>query len=168
MKLIALLCLLALPAAAQTYCNYTVGNSDATYPATNQFDVPSNTLFKVEGMAGDYSYLDMLVQYHESTNWLYLPVCDSSATPIFSKVLGPAKIQLVGYNAEYGPVVLLASFTPVNTTPDLSGYGVQPNGRVATVALETSTNLTTWQATTNGTYAATNRAAFYRLKLEVN
>jgi hypothetical protein len=63
---------------------------------------------------------------------------------------------------------LLAEFDPVNTAPDLSGLAVQPAGHVANVQIESSTNLTVWQSAAPGTYPATNAAAFYRLKFDLN
>lgn len=64
--------------------------------------------------------------------------------------------------------MLTGTLEPVNVTPALQGYGVQPNGKSATVQLQTSADLINWQTATNGTYPATNAAAFYRLTMIVN
>jgi hypothetical protein len=168
MKLIALICLFALPAAAQTYVNFKLFDFDATHHASVEFDVPTNTIFKEEALTDPIMSDNLYVQYPEATNWVALLTADSSYGINYPKVLGPAKIQFQAYSPDAVPQVLLASFTPVNTTPALSGYGVQPNGRAATVALETSADLKTWQVATNGTYPATNAAAFYRINFQVN
>ena len=68
----------------------------------------------------------------------------------------------------YLPYSVLLKMETVNTVPSLQGYAVQPNGKTATVKLQTSTDLNNWTPATNGIYPATNRAAFYRLDFQVN
>jgi len=171
MKIIALLCLLALPAFGQTYFNYKLTNWDnLNSDAQVVFDVPSNSVFTAVAVTASNA-AGLESQYPESTNWIQLLYSDSGVA--FSgpspKVLGPAKIRFsgMGENSRNDIAVLLGKFETVNTTPALAGYGVQPNGKTATVSLETSADLQTWQTATNGTYPATNAAAFYRLKMDV-
>jgi hypothetical protein len=63
---------------------------------------------------------------------------------------------------------LIAEFDAVNTTPAIQGFGVQPANSVAQISLETSTDLKTWQTTTNGNYGLTNAARFFRMDMSIS
>jgi hypothetical protein len=53
----------------------------------------------------------------------------------------------------------------VNTTLPAQGVIVQPAGSGASISLQTSTNLTTWAAASNGVYPATDKNRFFRMSL---
>jgi len=62
----------------------------------------------------------------------------------------------------------LVKFEAVNTTPAIAGFAVQPANNSVAIALETSTDLTTWSPAPNGTYGKTNLARFFRMNLSVS
>jgi len=180
MKTLLTVLLLAIAAQgrAQTYCQITVTNFnfDGRYysQTTSNLDVPAGTLFTVintyESDGNFNGYGGVSAEYPQTTNQIYIQIGSlngySGGEP---KVLGPCTIHFTcdGNSSRGDIAVLIGKLETVNITPALTGYGVQPNGKTATVQLQTSTDLTTWTTATNGTYAATNSAAFYRMKLEI-
>jgi hypothetical protein len=83
-------------------------------------------------------------------------------------VLGPATVNLLGsFRDTNSAAMCLIKLEAVNATPDIRGFAVQPAKSSATIALETSTNLTSWTPASNGIYSATNSARFFRMNLSV-
>jgi hypothetical protein len=168
---LALLCLVAAALHAQTYANFKLTSfpySAGYYVCSTNVAVPTNTIARIinfeftSGIVGGVVTVQYAGQpamtFPDSSQWLNFPI------------MGPCTVTVTASSssATGNFVVVLTQFDTVNTTPFLQGYAVQPNGHTASVALEASTNLTTWTATTNGTYAATNKAQFYRLSMTVN
>jgi len=167
--------LIACSAFGQTYINIPLT------PAlpNNSIVVPTNTVFHLvhvrttdvtgalatpgpTGTAGvTYS-----VDYPNLPTMSY---SDQDLAPYLSlPVLGPATVNLLGsFRDTNGAAMCLVMLEPVNTTPALVGFAVQPAKNSATIALETSTNLMTWTPATNGTYGATNSARFFRMNFSV-
>jgi len=155
---------------AQTYVNYKLTSfawNGSSYVASTNIIVPTNTLLTVRSMGAspNISSAVLTLQYpgaaaivdSDPTTWLNYPV------------LGPVTGTITASSSSSSGnfANMLVEFDTANTTPLLQGYAVQPNGRSATILLESSTNLATWTTATNGTYAATNRAMFYRLNFSV-
>lgn len=192
-RLLFVLLFISVTVYGQTYARYSINDWILQSIGTNQYspyniqanytnglviNVPENTIFKCFILSGNAGG-SVDVKFPESTEKLYIG--DSSDPQYFYSdipILGPATVYFNGtfsrtgnvsngLSTNNGLVCLIGQFTQVNVTPALQGYAVQPNGKTATVQLQTSTDLTTWQTATNGTYPATNQAAFYRLKMEV-
>lgn len=172
-KLIALACLLTLAqiASAQTYenlyltqFNYAAG----VYVASTNIVIPTNVVAKILNLAAS----DAVNSGSINVQYAGQPIITSSDPSQWVNwpLMGPCTVTIsaASTSASGNFAVALAQFQTVNTTPNLQGYAVQPNGKTATVAMESSTNLINWASATNGTYSATNRAQFYRLKMSVN
>jgi hypothetical protein len=87
----------------------------------------------------------------------------SSSLP--QPVLGPASLSFETATAQAnGHTLLLLEVRDVNTTPTPGGM-VQPSGMAATLRLETSTNLTTWETVAATNYPAPSAARFFRTSL---
>ena len=149
---------------AQTFVNYVIPNSGLSY-STNVV-VPTNTIAKIV----DFNYTGSLTSAVGTLTYAGAPSF-TSVYPAWlnTPVMGPVMLNLTvkSQTASGNAFFLLAEFDAVNTTPELAGFAVQPNGKPASITLETSTNLTTWATATNGTYPATNRAQFYRMNFNV-
>jgi len=154
---IFILALLAITcrAGGQTFVNYHL-----TATVTN-IVVPTNTLLKIVSLSHppsendgcDVNYTALPNKYHYALGF--------TGTGLPS-VLGPASITFYP-----GDRVVLAELDVVNVQPS-TGFAVQPAASGATIALETSTNLTTWDTATNGNYDGTQAARFFRLNLQMN
>jgi hypothetical protein len=150
---------------AQTFADYTVTNGESLV-----FSVPSNTIFKVLNLVGNGgSYSLLYVQYpSETTNiWRKLYGSAAMANDTHTPVLGPALIKLEGMD-QYLPSHLITEFDPVNITPSGSIGAAQMPGTVASVALQSSTNLTKWQnVSTNASALSSNSPVkFFRVQLQ--
>lgn len=160
MKMIlSLLAACALSASAQTYFKQWFTNwSDTT--CTNSFTVGTNQLATLATVApSSLSYgLLLRVTYPEGETVMG----HKTASPI----LGPCVVQSEIESIEPNPVVLLWKLETVNTT-DAGNLAVQPAGLSATVRLQTSTNLATWQTMTNASFGPTNGNRFFRLSLSI-
>lgn len=122
--------------------------------------VPTNVLATVVNLqAGNY----VSSMYAGDTNLYDVAYFDSTARFATVPVLGPATLV---FDTNFNSARALIKFEPVNVVP-VGTYAVQPNAHQASVALQSSTDLVNWQATTNGTYLATNSAIFYRVALAV-
>jgi len=170
MKLLAALILLSFSTQvkAQTYFYVSIQTNyyGGYYPAV---DVPTNTLCKLLNANANAisfgAYSSPLFSNSITGNIEQISSFGVGTSPGNSLCLGPGKIFLWKGGV---PNDLLLEFDTVNTTPSLQGYAVQPNGKTATIQLQTSSDLTNWQPATNGTYPATNSAAFYRMSLQMN
>jgi hypothetical protein len=151
---------------AQTYVNFSTNNYSGTV-AVLSFTIPTNTIVKLLNLNGSDSIFAVGATY-QPQGW---PIThDSDATVLYNlPVIGPATATLLyTSNVTSGNYAsALVEFDAVNTTPQSAGFLVQPNGHQATVLLQESTNLTAWTSITNGTFPATNRAAFYRINFTV-
>lgn len=158
---------------SQNYPNYTRNN----YTNQLSFSVPTNTIFRGTIISGE-GYAYVFVKFPESAELIQIGSSGETPETLHNRpILGPATVYFDGWSSTIlqtngtesakGSVSLLAEFSSVNVTPELQGYAVQPNGKTASVQLETSADLKTWTQTTNGIYPATNQAAFYRLKMDV-
>ena len=164
LALFAVITFACLSVHAQTFVNYVVPNSGLNY-STNVV-VPTNTIAKIL----DFNYTGSLTSAVVTLTYAGVPSF-TSVYPAWlnTPVMGPVTLNLTvkSQTASGNALFLLAQFDVVNTTPELAGFAVQPNGKTASIKLETSTNLTTWITATNGTYPATNRAQFYRMNFNV-
>jgi hypothetical protein len=82
-----------------------------------------------------------------------------------SPFLGPCTLQVSFHGSAGAAGVLLMQYDVVNATLPAQGVIVQPAGSGAAVSLQSSTNLTTWAAATNGVYSATGQNRFFRMGL---
>jgi hypothetical protein len=87
-----------------------------------------------------------------------------------SVVLGPAKVKLetTGFVQNPEAAVAVLEIVPVNlpTTP-VGNTVIQPAGYPINIALESSTNLTTWGVATNGAYPSSESHRFFRMNLQI-
>jgi hypothetical protein len=167
MKTLALLAIVAfacLCGQAKTFVNYIVPNSGLNY-STNVI-VPTNTIAKIV----NFNYAGSLTSAVVTITYAGTPTF-ASVYPAWlnTPIMGPVTLNVAvkSQTPTGNAFFALAEFDPVNTTPQLAGFAVQPNGKTASITLESSTNLTTWTTATNGTYPATNRAQFYRMNFNV-
>lgn len=166
--------MVACSALGQTYFNVPL---TPTSPS-NSIVVPTNTVFHLlhvrttdpSGALGTPGPLG-ITQIILAVDYPNLPTMRYAQddTPSFSlPVLGPATANLLGsFSDTNSAVMCLVKLEAVNATPDIRGFAVQPAKSSATIALETSTNLTIWTPATNGNYSATNSARFFRMNLSV-
>jgi hypothetical protein len=162
----------SLAASAQTFVNYKVTTFDTNGIGSVTFNVPTNTLFKVKSWGPTASQPSLIAIYPESTNQVYyqLGLWGGYGSTLNPEILGPATVIYTGgwpYQTTGGILILMGEFDVVNTAPALTGFAVQPNGQGASIQLQTSTDLTTWCAATNGTYDASAAARFYRMAFQV-
>jgi hypothetical protein len=179
MKIILSLLLFASMSHAQTFVNYKISqwkpiapNTDSTdYTNLISIEVPQNTLLKIVSITGiDDSESHGKVFYPESETGWQFPLVTYSANQPKPPVefLGSCRVTYSVRVYDSNQVVsILARFDTVNQSPDVRGLAVQPASKGASVELQTSADLQTWNTATNGTYPATNSAQFYRLKMSV-
>ena len=161
-------------AHGQTYTRYAVTNfvaNGGNYVATTNITVGANMSAMVSALWATTN-LDYLggggfvwkVQYPESSQWCYLWGNTSSGTP--STVVGPCTIQLVctSINNNSPTAFFILQTAPVNVSPAPIGV-VQPLSQTVTVALQSSTDLTSWSTATNGVYGGTDSYRFFRVNL---
>ncbi|HEY5042818.1 MAG TPA: hypothetical protein VIK53_12535 [Verrucomicrobiae bacterium] len=154
--IVGLLAVLATTLNAQTFVNFQVSN------AGTNFWVPTNTLVKLlnyQTVGGTY---EATVKYPSSTNEFLVELGAENYTTSRPFILGPATIIFPP-----GESFVLMELDPVNVSPSISGLAVQPSNSGASIALETSTDLKTWQATTNGIYDKSSAARFFRMNLSI-
>jgi hypothetical protein len=165
--------MIASSALGQTYLNIPLTPASPN----NSFVVPTNTVFHVlhvrttdpsgagAQQGGDPTAIAFNVDYPNLPTMHY---AQDDALVFSLPVLGPATVALQGiFHDTNSAVMCLVKLEAVNATPDIRGFAVQPAKSSATIALETSTNLTNWTPATNGTYSATNSARFFRMNLSV-
>jgi hypothetical protein len=140
---------------AQNYFTFEISTNGAV------LEIPANTLATIIN-----AQFDQIVSYKNPFGETNFMADDSTRINYPACYLGPSSLIFGQVSSFNGFAVI--KFETVNTTPSLQGYGVQPNGKAATVEMQTSSDLTTWTTATNGTYPATNSAAFYRLKMQIN
>lgn len=80
-------------------------------------------------------------------------------------VTGPARVLLFGGSVGNAPAICTFRITP-DAYPPTGTVVIPPVEGGGVVQLECSTNLLTWQATTNGVYTNLPTAKFFRLTLE--
>jgi hypothetical protein len=150
------LLVVALGAESQTFLNFN-------YPQNGtNFSVPKNSVLKIiNWQAGVESFA---VTYPFSTNEFRFNLNLHGNQP---EILGPATLNLYDSVGDYTQSVFLFELDPVNVAPMSSGFTVQPANSGASICLETSTNLTTWTACTNGVYGSDVAARFFRMNLEL-
>jgi hypothetical protein len=161
-------------ALGQTYFNIPL---TPTSPS-NSVVVPTNTVFHLlhiratdpagaNGTPGPTGITQVIFNV-DYPNLPTMPYVQADAPNFSLPVLGPATVNLqAGFHDASSAIMCLVKLESVNATPDLRGFAVQPAKSSATIALETSTNLTNWAPATNGTYSATNSARFFRMNLSV-
>jgi hypothetical protein len=150
----------AVAARAQTFVNFHVPAAGTNFCAPT-FCVPTNTLAKFVSFQNYYPE-DLFFNYPSSTNEFAFETFGETPSPTLT-VLGPAIITFW----HPGEGFVLIELDAVNTTPAISGFAVQPSNAGASIALETSTNLTTWTAATNGVYDKDSSARFFRMDMSV-
>jgi hypothetical protein len=170
-KILLSLVLLAGVARGQTYVNYfltSFPNVGGAFTCTTNIAIPTNTTAKVLDfqVTANITNASVFMQYPGQP--AMAPSTDPSQV-LGIPVLGPATATITAkaVTGSGNCMAVLVEFEPVNTTPALQGFAVQPNGHSATIALQSSSNLVNWVTATNGTYPATNRATFYRMSFTV-
>jgi len=162
--LLAVITFACLCVHAQTFVNYVIPNSGLNY-STNVI-VPTNTIAKIV----DFNYTGSLTSAVVTITYTGTPSF-ASVYPAWlnTPIMGPVTLNVTvkSQTPTGNAFFALAEFDAVNTTPELAGFAVQPNGKTASINLESSINLTTWVIATNGTYPATNSAQFYRMNFNV-
>ncbi len=163
---------------AQTWFYLTVTNfagpdsiRPLAYSGTNIYEVGTNELVRVHGVYGQYSPGTGLIADIPGTGRGALPFAFQGAYEVGGSVVGPALIEFVAVVSTNNPPpiktsVLLESM-PVNGSAWAGASLVQPAGQGASLRVESSTNLTTWQTVTNATFPATNSNRFFRTTLTV-
>src|SRR6185295_5042312 len=138
------------------------------YQATNSVNLATNTLLRIAsfGATSNLTGGTITIQYPGT---LASFVDLSTALPsdyINLPVLGPATttVRLTATSASAAGFFLL-QFDSANTSPIPGGGIVEPAGFNGTVALQASTNLTTWTTLTNATFGSTNVNRFFRMQL---
>ncbi len=168
--LLAVLLLAGHVASGQTLVNFKmppIQVVNGNYESTTNFFVPTNTTARVLSILAspNVTHGVILVEFPATEPYpIELPDPQVLNVPI----LGPCTntITLSFNSGGIGSATFLIQFDTVNTTP-VSGMAVVPAGVAATLRLDTSTNLTTWQTVTNASLIATNRNRFFRLSLSV-
>jgi hypothetical protein len=171
MKTIIALCLFAAAVHAQTFVKFPVISfvlTGSSYVGSASFNIPTNTTATLLNAQGSPNVTGIGLTIQEP-GLQEVKIADASESENVPE-LGPATVTFFFTSAvpDADSASFLVRFDTVNTTPALSGFGVVPNGKTSTIALQSSTNLITWTSATNGTYAATNTAKFYRMALTVN
>jgi hypothetical protein len=179
----ALVLVFSVTVQAQNFVRYTLKDWVLEYSQTNSsyieniytntlsFTVPTNTIFKATILCETATpYLE--AQYPDANTRVYVGAAMADSRTGQTPVIGPATIYLTGNLYTYdgtsnGTLILLAEFDAVNTSPAIQGFAVQPANSSAQIGLETSTDLKSWQTTTNGIYGLTNYARFFRMNLTV-
>ena len=143
----------------------------AGYPATQTFQVPSNTVAQVT-----YSYLRnngsfisaIYVYFPQATNALSIGVANGQ--PNQAIIAGPAIIALTTTNG----VNTALSICTIQTSP-ASALTFAPSSSVVipndgagpvTIILESSTDLINWTAANPGTYGTTSSNRFFRVRAQ--
>ena len=97
-----------------------------------------------------------------------LPIQDNSIFGV--PILGPATNYIEcswSGNAVPNEAVFLVQLDTVNTAASPGGTMIQPAGFASTLALQTSTNLTTWTTLTNTIWGKTNTSRFFRMSQSI-
>ena len=156
---------------AQTFVNYKVtafpNTSPGIYTGTTNVVIPTNVLAKIVTAYSTAAVTGLNVSIvHPGLP--AVPADVANGDPIIgSQILGPASV-VVNFTSTTGSgqgAVMLVEFTSVNGSASPVGTVIQPANMAATVTLETSTNLATWQPITNAAFGKTNTARFFRTTL---
>lgn len=169
--IIALLAALIVNANAQTFVSYKLASfvnvSPGVYAATTNITVATNVLLtfpnvqgttNITGFAFAFQYpgLGTITEYPQDYSFYSTPI------------LGPCTITCTVYAPSASTsALLLAKFDNVNGTATPGGNVVQPAGFTATISLQTSTNLTTWNTITNASFPKTNVNRFFRMGMTI-
>ena len=166
---LSLLTSLALDAHAQArYVTLKVdGSSPIGHNATNEVAIAANETFEVVYVP-ELNFLNSaqltIIKDGTSFNYrAYYPDSagfNSTARPL--TMTGPAIVRLVGFSVS---IFCTLRITPESFQPDKTLI-IPADTAGATVALECSTDLLTWQTATNGFYTGTNGAKFFRIRAD--
>ncbi|SRR6266511_3038135 len=148
--------------AQATYVNYRLNFVGGN--ATTNLVIGTNVLARMANYhVGNITAASATIQYPGGPA-LQFNLLDPVNDPINKPILGPATITLSAQGSA-GVAYFLMQYDVVNTTLPAQGVIVQPAGAGATIALQSSTNLTTWAPATNGTYSAASQNRFFRMSL---
>jgi len=167
MKILLAVLVLASPLAhAQTLFNLKLpafALVGGTYNSITNVPVPTNTTARI---------LSFLTTANVTGGTLTVTFAGSPAFPIDIAtqeflnipILGPCTVG-VSINAASAAAagIILVELQPVNTAVNPGGTMIQPTGFTTSLALQTSTNLTTWSTLTNTIWGKTNTARFFRM-----
>lgn len=148
--------LLCLHAPAQTFTRVSLIGT-----TTNFISIPINTTAEIVGYQGTPAPGITADFGNGPVPIIYSPTQTFYPSGI---ILGPCTLKFYGYNTNYIGYYTVKIET-VNTTPPPNV--VSPAGTTATLAVETSTNLTTWQTITNAAFPKSETHRFFRTKLIV-
>ena len=163
--LITAVACLAVTAPAQVrYATLTV-DTTAPKPATvtNELTIAATETIEVVTFTGypDHVELDVV---KNGTTFSYTPGSSIGSwyRPLTMK--GPATVRLIGNLADTIAFCAL-KITPESFPPDKTLI-IPADTTGATVALECSMDLLSWQTATNGFYTGTNGAKFFRIRAD--
>ena len=163
--------LLAGIADAQTYINYSLNNfalNGGVYTASTNILVSSNTLVQVMGTlkTDNISACYITVQYNGAQTVVKQGIGFNFIAQ-GSPFVGPCTMKIIATSSDnINPEAdVTVQYQTVNTAPSSVGVLQVPNKTVA-VALQSSSNLSTWTTATNGIYGGTDQYRFFRVSLQ--
>jgi hypothetical protein len=142
----------------------SVRSGEPYYSCTNTIEVGTNQiLFPWTIDPNDMPHYDIYAEYPQGT------IKVRADSFVYDPPMGPCRVRVEIYTYTIQtntPALCLWRLVNVNTTP-IPGMAVVPSGVVATLRLDTSTDLSSWQMITNANLPATNGNRFFRLSLSI-
>lgn len=131
------------------------------YACTNRVEVGTNQILFpwTTTPSANNMQVQLYAEYGQGTNAFY------ATSQYYDPPMGPCTVR-VETRGPTNAFVMLWRLVNVNTTP-IPGMAVVPSGVAATMRLDTSTNLTSWQTITNASLGPVSGNRFFRLSLSL-